>query len=221
MKAAPGAYVFDLYGTLVDIASLRERAELPAGRAVAFVEAWRAKQLLYAFTATLMERYLDFDAITALALDYTAAQFDFELAPAERAGLLEAWSRLPAYPEVPATLAALRERGFALAVLSNGTPHSLARTLERANVAGSFAAVLSVDAVRAFKPHPHVYRSAVERLGLPRERIGFVSSNGWDATGAAEFGFRVVWCNRAGLPAETMGTRPERTIANLTELLDG
>jgi 2-haloacid dehalogenase len=221
VRDAPAAYVFDLFGTLVDIGALRERAGLVSAQAAAFVEAWRAKQLAYAFTATLMERYLDFDEITARALDYSAAQFGVTLPPAERAALLDAWSHLPAYPEAAATLKALRARGFTLAVLSNGTPDATASTLRGARIAALLDAVLSVDAVRAFKPHPQVYRLAVERLQLPPERIAFVSSNGWDATGAAEFGFHVVWCNRAGLPPETMGARPARTIADLAELLDG
>jgi 2-haloacid dehalogenase len=53
---------------------------------------------------------------------------------------------------------------------------------------------------------------------LPRERITFVSSNGWDATGAAEFGFSVIWCNRSGAPPETFGALPRRIIASLAEL---
>ena len=52
-------------------------------------------------------------------------------------------------------------------------------------------AVISVDAVRNYKPHPTVYQLAVDRLKLPAGQICFVSSNYWDASGAALFGFRV------------------------------
>ena len=212
--------VFDLYGTLVDYASLRTRVYLVTPNASQFVETWRAKQLLYAFTATLTDRYVDFEAITGHALDYAAAHYNVSLDPEMRATLIDAWSELPAFPEVPGVLGQLRAAGRRLAVLSNGTPQALARTVEAARIGGLLDAVLSVDAVRRYKPSPEVYQLAVERFGLPAERIAFVSSNGWDATGAAEFGFQVYWCNRGRRPAETFGAKPLRTLAALGELLD-
>jgi 2-haloacid dehalogenase len=219
VRAAPAAYVFDLYGTLVDIASLRGAVERATGKDAAFLDAWRAKQIAYSFCATLMERYADFDALTAAALDYVAAQFGVALDAGARGGLIDAWGALPAYPEVAGTLSALRARGCKLGVLTNASPRSLERTLAAAGLRDALDAALSVDAVRAFKPSPRVYALATERFGLAAERIAFVSSNGWDATGAAEFGMGVIWCNRAGLPAETFGARPARTIGGLAELL--
>ena len=59
----------------------------------------------------------------------------------------------------------------------------------------------------------------MRRLGVPKERIGFVSSNGWDALGAKSFGFRVFWINRAGAPLDRLGFQPDRVISRLTELV--
>jgi 2-haloacid dehalogenase len=218
---APAAFVFDLYGTLVDFASLHEQLTDIAPDARRFVETWRAKQLAYAFASTLMGRYEDFDVLTGHALAFAAAVHGVSLGAERRASLVEAWATLPAYPEVPATLAALRAQGKRLAILSNGTPRALARIARRAEFANAFDAILSVDAVRAYKPSPAVYALAERALGLERTQIGFVSSNGWDATGAAEFGFEVFWCNRGRVPAETFGTAPAHTIASLAELVDG
>jgi 2-haloacid dehalogenase len=215
------AYAFDLYGTLVDYAWLRERVVSLVPNPVAFVDAWRAKQLQYALLSTLMGRYLDFDRLTERALEYTAELDGIALSDREREELLDAWSHLPAFPDVPPALRELRRRGCRLAVLSNGTPRSLERALESSSLAPLFEGVLSVDAVRAYKPRPEVYQLAVNFFGLAPERIGFVSSNGWDAAGAAEFGLTVTWCNRNGFPNETIGRRPARRIALLTELLDG
>lgn len=215
----PLVYVFDLYGTLVDYASLRDKFAGIANDPDAFVLAWRQKQLAYSFAATLMERYTDFDTLTAHAFDYVAAAHRLTFDAAARAAAIDAWSHLPAFADARATLEALRARGAKTAVLSNGTPHALARTLATAGLTEHFDAVLSVDTVRKFKPHPAVYRLATERFATSPERIAFVSSNGWDATGAAEFGFSVRWCNRSGAPAETFGEPPERTISSLGELL--
>jgi len=212
-------YVFDLYGTLVDYNSLRPQIYLSTPNASSVVDLWRLKQLQYSFMATIMGRYADFDELTAHALDYAAAQFGVQLDAATRAGLIDAWSQLPPFPDVPPALEKLRARGAKLAILSNGTPQALARTVEAARLGDYFDAVLSVDAVKTYKPRPEVYHLAVERFGVTRAEIGFVSSNGWDATGAAEFGFDVTWCNRNRLPAETFGARPARTIATLAELL--
>jgi len=211
------AIVFDLYGTLLDFKFLQRRVKLFSAKPE-FMDTWRAKQLQYAFTATLMDRYRDFETLTGLALDYAAANDLVALTPQERDELIAGWSELPAFPDVEPALAALRLREVRLAVLSNGTPEAIARGVAHARLQPYFEALLSVDAVRAYKPRPDVYQLAVDHFGLPREHITFVSSNGWDATGAAEFGFSVIWCNRSGAPPETFGALPGRIIASLAEL---
>ncbi len=118
-----------------------------------------------------------------------------------------------------AAIAGLRERGAKTAILSNGTPHGIAEATGRAGIAHLFDALLSVDAVRRYKPHPAVYELATTRFATSPERVAFVSSNGWDATGGAEFGFAVHWCNRGGLPAETFARAPVRVVASLADLL--
>ncbi len=78
--------------------------------------------------------------------------------------------------------------------------------------------VMSVDDADVYKPDPRVYRLAVDRLQLAPARIGFVSSNGWDAAGAKAFGFTVFWINRAGAPVERHAPPPDCMIATLGDL---
>ena len=78
--------------------------------------------------------------------------------------------------------------------------------------------VLSVDAAGIFKPSPRVYQLAVDRLNVPAGRIGFVSSNGWDAIGAKAFGFTSFWINRTGAPVDRHGPPPDRIMATLADL---
>jgi 2-haloacid dehalogenase len=214
------AYVFDLYGTLVDYDSLAARYDGAGVDGKSLVSAWRQKQLAYALAATVMDRYADFDTLTERAFAYVAQIFNVAHGPAERRDAVAAWASLPAFPDAAATLHGLRARGYRTAVLSNGTPAGIAATLGGAGLAPALDAVLSVDAVRAFKPRAAVYELAVRHFASRPERIAFVSSNGWDAVGAAEFGMTVTWCNRSRLPAETFGAAPARTIATLAELLD-
>jgi 2-haloacid dehalogenase len=78
--------------------------------------------------------------------------------------------------------------------------------------------VLSVGTVRAYKPRPEVYALVTKRFGIAAERVAFVSSNRWDVMGAAAFGFRPVWVNRARLPDEYAEHAPAHIVADLTAL---
>jgi 2-haloacid dehalogenase len=75
-----------------------------------------------------------------------------------------------------------------------------------------------VDSVKLFKPVPEVYQLAVDRLGVAKENIGFVSSNCWDALGARSFGFTVYWINRTGAPVDRLGFRPDALLGSLGDL---
>lgn len=79
-------------------------------------------------------------------------------------------------------------------------------------------AVLSVDALGIFKPHPSVYAYAAERLQVPAGAIGFVSSNFWDVAGATSFGFRTFWINRTGAVPDGLGYKPAAVLSQLTDL---
>jgi 2-haloacid dehalogenase len=79
-------------------------------------------------------------------------------------------------------------------------------------------AVLSVEDVGVFKPDPRVYQLAVDRLGVAASGICFMSSNGWDAVGAAAFGFRVVWINRYKQPPEQLPAGPDVVLDTLSPL---
>ena len=81
-------------------------------------------------------------------------------------------------------------------------------------------ASLSVEEVGVYKPDPRVYQLAVDRLGVPTDRISFQSSNSWDAVGAKAFGFNVVWVNRYGQPRERLGFDPDVEVDNLAALPD-
>jgi 2-haloacid dehalogenase len=78
--------------------------------------------------------------------------------------------------------------------------------------------VISIEDAGIYKPHPRVYELAVRRLRIDAERICFVSSNGWDAAGAAHFGFKAVWANRAAAPRERLPGEPVAELAALDRL---
>jgi 2-haloacid dehalogenase len=215
----PAAAVFDLYGTLLDIASLRDVAASVSSDPAGFVATWRDKQIAYSFASTIMGIHEDFDAITAHALAFTAAKYGVALDTLRRKRLVDAWFGLQPHDDVLPALRALRAGGIGCAVLTNGTPATASSAIANAGIDELLEATFSVEAAGAFKPHRSVYALAGAHFGVTPERLLFVTSNGWDATGAAAFGMRVAWCNRANAPAETFGPRPAWTIASLLELI--
>jgi 2-haloacid dehalogenase len=128
------------------------------------------------------------------------------------------YRELAPVPEVKRVVQALRAAGHVTGILSNGSPQMLDAAVTGAGLSGLFDAVMSVDAVQAFKTHPSVYRYAADRLGMAAGKIAFVSSNGWDAYAASDFGMQVVWCNRYGQPRERLPGQPDAEIATLAEL---
>ena len=103
-------------------------------------------------------------------------------------------------------------------ILSNGSPAMLDEVVNKAGIAEFLDAVLSVEAVGVYKPHPSVYQLVVHRLAMPAGAISFQSSNAWDAYAASAFGKRVVWCNRYGQRSERLPGKPDREVASLAEL---
>jgi 2-haloacid dehalogenase len=215
------AVVFDLYGTLLAIDAMRMHVAAAGVRDPGpFVAEWRRKQLEYAFLTTMATVYRDFDELTADALAFTCEQREVELDSPVMRSLADAWRTMPAYDDVAPVLQTLAARNIPLAVLTNGTPSSANTALEHAGVRGLLADVLSVDSVRAYKPDPRVYALVTARFTCTPREIVFVSSNAWDVWGAASFGFRVAWCNRARSTFEILRPLPETTLAGLHELPD-
>ena len=212
------ACVFDAYGTLFDFASAAAACRDVLGEKAATLTAlWRDKQLQYTWLRGLQGRHADFWQVTSDALDFSIESLGIA-DPILRARLLNLYRTLQCFPEVPQVLTDLKQAGFVTAILSNGAPAMLADAIKGAGLGGLLDHVLSVEQVGVFKPHPSVYRLAVDTLGLPAAEIAFQSSNAWDAHAASAFGMRVVWCNRYGQRRERLPGSPDREIRSLAEL---
>jgi 2-haloacid dehalogenase len=218
-KPLPRALVFDAYGTLFDVHSVVKLCdEIWPGKGLPLSQLWRAKQLEYSWLRSLMRRYEDFAKVTENALSYACAALGLALDDERRRRLIGAYRRLETFPEVRGALEGLKAARIRLAILSNGSPAMLRPLVAHARLGGLIRTVLSVDARKIYKPAPAVYRLAVEKLGIPRRAVGFVSSNCWDACGAQSFGFRTFWINRSGAPVDALGVKPDHVIRSLDEL---
>ncbi len=211
------ACVFDAYGTLFDVNAAAAHCKDELGEKWApLADLWRMKQLNYTWLRSRMDEYVGFWRVTEDALDYAMETLGIDDDSLKKR-LLSLYEELDVYPEVPDVLQKLKERGITTAILSNGTGGMLSSAVKSAGIGDDLDALISVDQLKIYKPKPAVYQLAVDELAFQAERICFMSSNAWDAAGAANFGFQVVWINRFGQKRERL---PGDFVAELSSLED-
>ncbi|MDB5941516.1 MAG: haloacid dehalogenase, type [Ramlibacter sp.] len=219
----PRAVLFDAYGTLFDVYSVGLLAEqLFPGQGQALAVLWRDKQIDYTRLVTTSndgEHYRPFWELTRAGLRYACKRLALELTPASEERLMNQYRHLSAFPENHGVLKALKDKGIATGILSNGDPAMLGVAVRSAGLEGLLDHVLSVDTVRKYKTHPHAYQLGLQATGLAAKQIVFVSCNSWDALAATWFGYRTLWVNRYQLPFEELATQPERTGSSLRDVL--
>ncbi|WP_282609003.1 haloacid dehalogenase type II [Pelagibius sp. Alg239-R121] len=214
------ACVFDAYGTLFNVHSAVARGGERLGeKADAVSNTWRQKQLEYTWLRSLMGAHADFWQVTSDGLDYALEAHgveDKEL----HANLMDLYLTLEAYDDVRPTLQKLKDAGLKTGILSNGTPRMLEAAVTSAGIDNLLDENLSIEDVGIYKPDNRVYQLAVDRLSVAPDKICFVSTNAWDAAGAAHFGFNVAWLNRFSKIQEVLPGRPKAVINTLTDLSD-
>ena len=217
--------IFDAYGTLFDVAAAARQAAAEPGRE-AFAKVWqklandwRLKQLQYTWLRAVADAHTDFWRVTQDGLDW-ALEANNLTDPDLRERLLALYWELSAYPEVPAMLSALKKAGLNTAILSNGSPEMLEGAVKSAGLTEVLDDVLSVESIGVFKPHKSVYQLVNKRFSCTTDQVLFVSSNGWDAACATEYGFQCVWVNRANEPVDRLPWIPANTLPDLTTIPD-
>ena len=213
-----GACVFDAYGTLFDVNAAAAHCKDELGENwEALADVWRTKQLNYTWLRSLMDEFVGFRQVTEDALDFALETLGIDNEEL-KFRLLSLYEQLDAYPEVLEVLRKLKERSITTAILSNGTDQMLGAAVRSAGIGKFLDHVISVDQLKIYKPHPTVYRLAVDKLSLPAEQICFMSSNAWDVAGGANFGFRAVWINRLGQKRERLPGEAVSELGSLNEL---
>lgn len=214
------ALAFDHYGTLFDkhaVAKVME-GQFP-GRGQALAQLWFSTLKQYCFLSGMMERYVTWDELTKRALSYAGKSLSLEVTPELHQKLIQADLVLPPFPEVPEALKRLAEK-FALVVLTMASAWMVEASQKNAGVEKYFKEIISAEPYKVYKPGRHAYDLAVQRLGLPKEQIGFVSGNSFDVIGGKHYGFPTFWINRTGEPLDEIGPQPDLIVADLAALAD-
>lgn len=123
--------------------------------------------------------------------------------------------------DAAATLAALRDRGLHVQIVSNIDDDQLGALWPRLALDGCVDAVTTSEEARSCKPHPGIFRAALEKAGRPApEDVMFVGDSVWhDVAGANALGMTSVLIG-VPPPGASGALAPRHVIGNLAELLD-
>ncbi len=204
-----------MFGTVVDwrtgIAREAEMILGPKGHQLdwlAFADAWRAEyQPAMEEVRTGRIPFSKLDVLHRRNLDRILPRFGLTGLDEETCrNLNTSWHRLPAWPDVPQGLAALRER-FLLAPVSNGNIGLMAR-LARHN-GFWWDAILGAEIADDYKPRPRVYEAACEAFDLEPAQCMMVAAHSYDLSAAAACGLRTAHVARPDESGPSTGeTRP-------------
>jgi 2-haloacid dehalogenase len=189
--------VFDSYGTLYDVQSVRTLAlELCGDKGELVTQLWRLKQLEYTWLRGLMQDYQNFWSVTRASLEFSLESVGIAPSPSVCEPLMQKYLNLDLYPEAREALDLLKS--YRLAILSNGSPEMLQALTKASGISHLLTDVISVDLAKTYKPNAAAYALVGPSLGIPKQHILFVSSNSFDVVGAEHFGFNVAWIERGG-----------------------
>ena len=125
-------------------------------------------------------------------------------------------------PGARETLAWFHDRRVPMAILSNGSRLTQRRKLARFDLTRFFRAILIEGEQGVGKPHPEVYRRALEACNATAETSWCVGDNiEWDVTAPQELGFFGIWIDATGggVPPGS-AFHPDVVIASVHELVE-
>ena len=213
------AIVFDAYGTLFDVNSAAEKCKDKIGdQWEGFANFWRTTQLEYTWLRSLMKRHKDFWKVTEDSLDKSMKVFNIDISM--KKDLLNLYKILSPYPEVKEIGGKLKDKGFKLAILSNGTQELLNELVKSNKLDNLFDDLFSIEDVGIYKPDSKVYDMPVKKYKINPSEITFLSANTWDVSGGGNFGYNSIWVNRNKAIFDNLDFKPKEKISDLTQLLD-
>ena len=120
------------------------------------------------------------------------------------------------YPETNEALAEVQKL-WRTAVLSNADDDYLLPNVKLLDL--EFAAVLSSEEARCYKPQSELFKAMLRRLDVAPEACAYVGDRQFeDVKGAGQVGMHTVWLNRSGNPPDPELPMPEFQIRSLLQL---
>lgn len=126
------------------------------------------------------------------------------------------------FPGAEETLQRLSQQGVSMALMTNGEAEKQRAKVDRFGLERFFKTILIEGELGFGKPHPDVYRRALDDLRLGPREVWSVGDNlKWDVAGPQALGVFGIWHDwrGEGLPADT-DVRPDRTVRSISELIE-
>lgn len=226
--AAFDALTFDCYGTLIDWESgIVTALHGVLGDAVAGAS---DDDLLAAFGAVEHDAevpYKPYREVLGICCDALAERYGADVSTEARAAFAGSVEHWPAFPDSAEALARLHER-YTLMPITNCDDDLFA--FSAAKLGDPFDDVVTAQQAGAYKPDERGFHLALERLGLPKERVLHVAQSLFhDHVTAKRLGLTSVWINRragrggpgATPPAEAAPDLELPDMHSLADLLVG
>jgi 2-haloacid dehalogenase len=215
----PRVLVFDVNETLLDLTPLDPFIDRVLGRP-GLRPRWFARMLQIAFAGALAGGYVDYPTAMRAALEGLAGQEGRVLSEADAMELRVTVASLPAHPEVPDALGRLRDAGFRLVALTNGTREVALEQMRASGLAPLLDGVLSCDDAGALKPSPRAYAHAVQWAGVPASELRMIAAHDWDVQGAMAAGLAGAFVARPGQAWAAVWAPPDVIGADMADVAD-
>lgn len=206
---------FDCYGTLIDWEAGIWQSLQPVLGSHGITVARETALELYGELETAAERgdYREYRAVLGMVLEGLGARLGFVPSGSEVerfSGSVQDW---PPFPDSADALRALQAR-YKLAVISNIDDDLLAFSTRRLDIRFDWS--ITAQQARSYKPSLNNFRLALDRIGLPREKILHVAQSLYhDLLPARTLGLAAVWINRRHGLVGSGATPPARVCPDL------
>jgi len=131
---------------------------------------------------------------------------------------MEIWTTFRAWPEAKTILHKVKEKGYDIAMLSNGDQDMLYPLQKSSGI--TFDYIFSGDMAGCYKPSQGIYELPCRKLKIKREEMFHVAGSMFDVMGAKAAGCICAWTNRHGEILLDERYRPDYEFRDLSELLD-
>jgi len=210
--------LLDIEGSLVPV--VQNSLNLDTEISTAFVRLWRTKQMeRAAISNSLGKNRTSFRECTAMALDYCLAHYKMTLLPNIHHNLVSAWDTMIPWPEADTAIAAVRAKGYEVAILSNGD-QAMLEAVARNFSPNTFDHIFSSETAGYYKPHPSVYEIPNTVLGIAKENIVHIAGSANDVLGTVAAGIKCIWSNRQANLLLDCAYPPTHEITNLIGIVD-
>lgn len=215
---------FDIYSASLDINGsavpvVQDVLDLPMEEAAEFFQIWRTNQWTYLLLKnSIQDGYRNYYEITCGLLDYMEKRTKKAITDSQKTRLMEIWTTFKAWPEAKGILDEIRNRGYHIAMLSNGDRDMLYPLQESSGI--TFDYIFSGDMAGCYKPSQAIYELPYQKLKIKKAEMLHVAGSMFDVMGAKAAGCICAWTNRHGDLLLDEQYKPDYELRDLSELLD-